>query len=77
MLSERIVSDPTICGGKPVIKGSRVMVRSVLAQLREGQSFHTILQEYPGIQVEDIQACIDLAVEALDDLRFFTPKPAV
>jgi uncharacterized protein (DUF433 family) len=45
-----IVSDPAICGGKPVIRGARVPVRTVLASLAEGKTIADILRDFPTIE---------------------------
>jgi uncharacterized protein (DUF433 family) len=59
---ERISVDPTICGGKPCIKGTRIPVTMVLDLLQDGLSFEQILSDYyPNLTVADIQACIQYA----------------
>lgn len=60
MLS-RISIDPEICHGKPCIKGTRIMVSLILALVEEGLSFEEIMEEYPELTVEDIQAAIRYA----------------
>jgi uncharacterized protein (DUF433 family) len=54
----RIVRDPKICGGEPVIKGTRVTLRTVLASLAEGDDVATILKEFPTLTEEDVRAVI-------------------
>lgn len=59
---ERISVDPTICGGKPCIKGTRIPVTMVLDLLQDGLSFEQILTDYyPTLTVADIQASIQYA----------------
>ena len=59
---ERISVDPTICGGKPCIKGTRIPVAMVLELLEDGLSFDEILRDYyPNLTVADIRACIEYA----------------
>jgi uncharacterized protein (DUF433 family) len=71
---ERIVSDPAICGGEPVIKGTRVTLRTVLASLSDGDSIADILGAFPTLTEEDVRAVIAFAADsAKDDL----PAPAV
>lgn len=66
---QHIVRDPKICGGEPVIKGTRVTVRTVLASLAEGAPVEEILKEFPTLKKENIQAVIAFAAEsAVDDL---------
>ena len=60
-LLERITYDPTIFNGKPVIRGRRLAVEHVLGMLAAGDTAETILQGYPWLEMEDIQACIAYA----------------
>jgi uncharacterized protein (DUF433 family) len=57
-LLERITVNPSIFGGKPVIRGRRLAVEHVLAMLAAGDSPETILEGYPWLEREDIQACL-------------------
>ncbi len=56
-LSERIVLDPEILAGKPVIRGTRLAVEFILELLAAGQSESEVLASYPGLTREDILAC--------------------
>ena len=56
--SERIVVDPKILAGKPVIRGTRLAVEFILELLAAGQSERDILTNYPGLTREDILACL-------------------
>ncbi|MHB1127354.1 MAG: DUF433 domain-containing protein [Bacillota bacterium] len=60
---KRIVSDPAILGGKPVIKGTRIAVYLILDLLSEAHSFNDILALYPHLSLEDIKACIQYAAK--------------
>jgi uncharacterized protein (DUF433 family) len=62
---ERIVIDPEILTGKPIIKGTRLAVEFVIDLLAQGWSEEEILRNYPGITKEDIQACLAYASETL------------
>lgn len=57
----RISSDPEICHGKPCIKGTRIMVYLILEMVEYGLSYDQIIEEYPGITVEDIKTCVKYA----------------
>jgi uncharacterized protein (DUF433 family) len=71
---ERIVRDKQICGGEPVFKGTRVTLRTVLASLADGDSAEQILNDFPSLKAEDVQAAIAFAAaSAEEDL----PVPAV
>ncbi len=54
----RISSDPKIMFGKPCIKGTRIPVDLILEKIAHGISFSDLLEAYPRIEVEDIQACL-------------------
>ena len=73
---ERIVRDPAICGGQPVVKGTRVLVRVLLGYLAHGESAATILKEFPSINEEDLRAVIAFAAaSAAEDLPAPSPIP--
>jgi uncharacterized protein (DUF433 family) len=69
-LLHRIVCDPEIVTGKPVIRGTRLTVHFVLNLLAHGMTEEEIRQEYPGLGKEDIQACLLFATRALRDTTF-------
>ena len=58
---ERIVVDPDVLVGKPVVKGTRLAVEFILDLLARGWSEGEILRNYPGLAREDIQACLGYA----------------
>jgi uncharacterized protein (DUF433 family) len=69
-----IVCDPAICGGEPVVRGTRVTVRTVLASLAEGKSVAEILRDFPTLDEAAVRAVIAFAaVSAEEDL----PVPAI
>ena len=57
-LLERITFNPKIFGGKPIIRGRRLAVEHVLGMLAAGDEPETILEGYPWLDPEDIQACL-------------------
>ena len=57
-LLKRITVNPGIFGGKPIIRGHRLAVEHVLAMLAAGDTPETILEGYPWLEREDIQACL-------------------
>jgi uncharacterized protein (DUF433 family) len=69
-LLERITIDPTIMVGKPVIKGTRLTVEFILNLLAHGTSMKDILNEYQGLTIEDIQACLLFATKSLESTTF-------
>lgn len=73
---ERIVRDPAICAGQPVIKGTRVLVRVVLGYLAHGETTDTILRDFPSVTEEDVRAVIAFAAAAAgEDLPAPMPLP--
>jgi uncharacterized protein (DUF433 family) len=71
---DRIVFDPAVCHGKPVIRGTRVPVTVVVGSLAGGMSFDEIEREY-DITVEDIRAALKFVGE-LAEQESFHPLPA-
>lgn len=63
---KRITADPTVLLGKPVIKNTRIGVAFVLELLAKGWSTDEIVENYPGVTVDDIRACLCYAVETID-----------
>lgn len=66
-LLQRITKDPTIFGGKPIIRGRRLAVEHVLGMLAAGSSNDEILKGYPWPEDEDIQACLVYAKNFYND----------
>jgi uncharacterized protein (DUF433 family) len=62
---ERIVVDPNILLGKPVIRGTRLAVEFIIDLLAQGWPQEEILRNYPGLTREDIQACLAYASTVL------------
>ena len=66
---ERIVRDPQIVGGEPVLKGTRVTLKTVLASLAEGATTAEILADFPTLSEGDVRAAIAFAAaSAQEDL---------
>jgi uncharacterized protein (DUF433 family) len=69
-----IVREPGICGGEPVIRGTRVSIRTILASLAEGASTADIIADFPTLTDDDVRAVIAFAaISAEEDL----PTPAM
>ncbi len=71
-----IVVDPKICHGKPVFRGTRVLVSDVLEMLAEGMTVDEVLEEYPQLNREMIREALALAAELLRRERRVIPLPA-
>jgi uncharacterized protein (DUF433 family) len=64
-MTDRIEINPRVCGGRPVIRGTRIPVEVILGQLAEGQSWDSILVGYPELTREDIQAALRFAERSI------------
>jgi len=73
---ERIVSDPNILVGKPVIKGTRISVELILGWLANGWTYEQLLEAYPHITREDILAVLAFAAERLREEEYL-PLPTI
>jgi len=62
---DRIIVNPDILVGKPVIKGTRLAVEFIIDLLAQGWNEKDILENYPGVTHEDIAACLSYAGEVL------------
>lgn len=62
---DRIVIDPAILVGKPVVKGTRLAVEFIVGLLAQGWSEKDVLDNYPGLTREDILACLAYAEDRL------------
>jgi uncharacterized protein (DUF433 family) len=62
---ERIVVDPKVMVGKPIIKGTRIPVDAVIRRLAEGMSIEEILEEYPNLTTEDIKSALRYAAKVV------------
>jgi len=69
-LLKRIILNPKIMIGKPIIKGTRLTVEYILNLLAHGMTFAEILEEYNGLTQEDIQACLLFATKSLKNIEF-------
>ncbi|MBI5114868.1 DUF433 domain-containing protein [Candidatus Poribacteria bacterium] len=62
-LLQRISVDPTVCFGKPCIKGTRIWVSLILDFLANGMSIEEVLAEYPQLTEADVRAAIAYGAE--------------
>lgn len=60
-MTDRIAIQPDICNGRPVVRGTRIAVQTVLEFLGAGDSIEDVLEEYPDLTREDVQACLNYA----------------
>lgn len=62
----RITFNPNQCGGRPCIRGMRIRVKDVLDMLASGATETEILESYPYLEREDIQAVLEYAARQVD-----------
>jgi len=72
---DRIIRDPQICGGEPVIKGTRVTLRTVLASLAEGDAPEDIIKDFPTLTIQDVTAVIAFAAASAEEDLPLPPLP--
>jgi uncharacterized protein (DUF433 family) len=70
-MSERIVIDPQVLAGKPVVRGMRLAVEFVVGLLAQGWSEAEVLDNYPMLTREDVLACLDYARRRLQSERVY------
>lgn len=62
-MNYKISISPNICHGKPVIKGTRVLVSNILGALSTGETIEQIIEDYPSITRDDIYAALEFGSE--------------
>jgi uncharacterized protein (DUF433 family) len=72
---ERIIVDPKVLVGKPIIKGTRISVEFIIDLLARGWTHEQILHEYDHLTPQDIRACLAYARDILQSERVY-PMPA-
>jgi uncharacterized protein (DUF433 family) len=73
-MEDRVVIDPKVCHGKPVIRGTRTPVALIVGSLAGGMSFEDVQREY-DLTIEDVRAALRFAGELLDQEQHH-PLPA-
>jgi uncharacterized protein (DUF433 family) len=70
-LLKRITINPTIFGGKPIVRDMRISVELILSLLAQGETWEALMEDYAGLEVDDIRACLMYAhaVVANDSLE--------
>jgi uncharacterized protein (DUF433 family) len=72
-----IQRDPAICGGEPVVRGTRVTVRTILASLAEGMTVPEILRDFPTLNEAAVKAVIAFAAASAEEDLPVPPAPSV
>ena len=71
--TERIVNDPSIMLGKPVVKGTRITVEMILRKLSEGLSIDELLSSYTHLSKEDVFAALGYASHLIANEEIILP----
>ncbi len=65
-LSARITINEKICGGKPIIRGKRITVQTIMEYLSVGETEGELLKQFPTLEADDIKACLLFASKLMD-----------
>jgi uncharacterized protein (DUF433 family) len=76
-LPKLIVRDPAICGGEPVLKGTRVTLRTVLASLADGDSIDQIVKSFPTVTEQQVKEVIAFAAASVQEDLPLPELPAI
>ena len=66
-LLQRIRTNPEVFGGKPIVRDLRISVELILSLLAQGETAENLLDDYPGLEQDDIRACIAYAHAVIAD----------
>ena len=66
VLYKNIVINPAVCNGKPIIKGTRITVKTIMEFVLAGDTDKDILENYPTITQDDLKTCKEFSLIALD-----------
>lgn len=66
-MEDRISVDPRVCSGKPCIRGTRIMVKNILGMMAGGYTVERVLEAYPELGREDVQAALEYASDVIDE----------
>jgi len=73
MKTDAIEVHPDVCNGRPVVRGTRIAVESVLGMLAAGDSVDEVLQAYPTLTREQVLACLDHAARLMHNQYTLDP----
>jgi len=76
-LLQRIIINPKVMAGKPIIKGTRLSVQYILNLLANGYTVDELLKEYKGLTREDINACLLYASETIENTTYMPLAEAI
>ncbi|WP_213040272.1 DUF433 domain-containing protein [Nitrospira defluvii] len=68
-MDNRIVVDSKICGGRPTIRGTRIMVKNILGMVAGGYTMAGIIEAYPELTNNDVTAALEYASQVIDEAK--------
>lgn len=68
----RITSSPSVMLAKPVVRDTRISVETVLRKLAEGMNSEQLMESFPGLQNEDILACLHYSADVIGEIEVIT-----
>jgi uncharacterized protein (DUF433 family) len=71
-MNDRITVDPQVCSGKPVIRGTRIMVQNILGMVAGGYAAERIVQAYPELTVADVSAALEYAAQVVAEEQVYS-----
>lgn len=67
LIVERVEINPAVCGGKPVIRERRILVRNLLGMVAGGYSEERVVESYPELSLADVVAALEYAARVVDE----------
>jgi len=71
--SKRIISDPEIMLGKPIIKGTRITVELILRKIADGMNIDELLKGYPQLKKADVLAALSYSADVIAEEELVVP----
>jgi len=71
-MTDWIVVDPNICSGKPTLRGTRIMVKNILGMFAGGYTLEKVLDAYPELTREMVEAALSYAAQVIDEEQIVT-----
>jgi uncharacterized protein (DUF433 family) len=70
-MNEYIQVDHLICGGKPVIRGTRIMIKNILGMIAGGYTIDKVVEAYPELTIDVVQRVLEYTAEVIDEEQVF------
>ena len=70
-MNEYVQIDHLICGGKPVVRGTRIMVKNILGMIAGGYTIDKVVEAYPELTVETVRGVLEYTAKVIDEEQVF------